>query len=112
MRGVRWERRWRASVVFWAGGGGLCRGTWDCARWLACVGRRLGRGGGGAGAGIGGGVCCVGVCVRLQWRAAVVSCRPCGLEEKLAVFCGRGKDLADEGAFLVHLLGRGGKRVF
>ena len=57
------------------------------------------------------GVCCFGVCVRLQRRACVVSCRPGGLEEKLAVFCSRGKDFADELAYLVHLLVSGGKRV-
>ena len=57
------------------------------------------------------GVCCVVVCVRLQRRACVVSCRPGGLEEKLAVFCGRGKDFADQPAYLVHLLVSGGKRV-
>ena len=31
--------------------------------------------------------------------------------EKLAVFCGRGKDFADELAHLVHLLVSSGKRV-
>ena len=56
-------------------------------------------------------VCCVGVCVRLQRRTCVVTCRPGGLEEKLAVFFGRGKVLADECAYLVHLLVSGGKRV-
>ena len=44
-------------------------------------------------------------------RAPVIFCRPGGLEEKLAVFCGRGKDFADECAYLVHLLVGGGKRV-
>ena len=34
-----------------------------------------------------------------------------GLEEKRAVFCGRGKDFADELAYLVHLLASGEKRV-
>ena len=47
---------------------------------------------------------CVIVCVRSQRRACVVSCRPGGLEEKFAVFCCRGKDLADELAYLVDLL--------
>ena len=56
-----------------------------------------------------GGVCCVGVCVRLPRRACVGSCRPGGLEEKLAVFCCRGKDFADELAYLVDLLVSGGK---
>ena len=41
----------------------------------------------------------------------MIRCRPGGLEEKLAVFCGRGKDFADELAYLVHLLVSGGKRV-
>ena len=67
--------------------------------------------GGKPGGGLRGGVCCVGVCVRLQLRVCVVCCRRGGLEEKLAVFCGRGKDFADEGAYLVHLLVSGGKRV-
>ena len=65
----------------------------------------------GQGRGLRGGVCCVGVCVRLQRRACVVSCRQGGLEEKIAIFCGRGKDLADEHAYLVHLLVSGGKMV-
>ena len=68
-------------------------------------------GGEGQGRGLRGGVCCVGVCVGLQRCACVVSCRLGGLVEKLAVFCGRGKDFADEHAFLVHLLLSGGKRV-
>ena len=54
---------------------------------------------------------CVGVCVRVQRRTCVVRCRPGGLEEKLAVFCGCGKDFADEHAYLVHLLVSHGKRV-
>ena len=68
-------------------------------------------GGEGQGRGLRGGVCCVGVCVCLQRRACVVSFRPGGLEEKLAVFCSRGKDFADERAYLVHLLVSGGRRV-
>ena len=56
-------------------------------------------------------MCCVGVCVRLQRRASVVSCRLGGLEEKLAVFCCRGKEFADELAYLVDLLVSGGKGV-
>ena len=66
------------------------------------------------GRGVGGGcarMCGVPVCVRLQRRACVVNCRPAGLEEKLAVFRGRGKDFAREHAYLVHLLVSGGKRV-
>ena len=39
----------------------------------------------------------------------MASCRPGGLEEKLAVFCCRGKDFADELAYLVDLLVSGGK---
>ena len=69
------------------------------------------RGGRGMGWDRAGGVCCVGVCVGSQRRACVVSCRPGGMEEKLAVFCGRGKDFADELAYLVHPLVSGGKRV-
>ena len=69
------------------------------------------RGGKGQGRGLRGGVFCVGVCVRLQRRVCVVSCRQGGWEEKLAVFCCRGKDFADECAYLVHLLVSGGKRV-
>ena len=65
----------------------------------------------GHGRGLRGGVCCVGVCVFSQRRACVVSCRPGGLEEKLAVFCCRGKDFADELANLVDLLVSGGKGV-
>ena len=61
--------------------------------------------------GLRGGACCVGVCVRSQRRACVVSCRPGGLEEKLAVFCCHGKDFADELAYLVDLLISGGKGV-
>ena len=58
-----------------------------------------------------GGVCCVGACVCSQRRACVVSCKPGGLEEKLVVFTGRGKDFAEELANLVHVLVSGGKRV-
>ena len=47
----------------------------------------------------------------LKRRACVISCTQGGLEEKLAVFCGRRKDFADERAYLVHLLVSGGKRV-
>ena len=65
----------------------------------------------GHGRGFRGGLCCVAVCVRSQRRAWVVSCRPGGLEEKLAVFCCRGKDFADELAYLVDLLVSGGKGV-
>ena len=72
------------------------------------AGQRRGRGMGGDCAG---GMYCVDVCVRSGRRACVVSCRPGGLEEKLAVFCGRGKDFADELAYWVHLLVSGGKRV-
>ena len=64
--------------------------------------------GGGHGRGLCGGVCCAGVCVRLP-RACVGSCRLGGLEEKLAVFCCRGKDFADELSYLVNLLVSGGK---
>ena len=56
-------------------------------------------------------MCCVGVCVRSQRRACVDSCRPGGLEEKLAVLCCRGKDFADKLAYLVDLLVSGGKGV-
>ena len=65
----------------------------------------------GHGRGLRGGMCCVGVCVRSQRRACWVRCRPGGLEEKLAVFCCRGKDFADEPAYLVDLLVSGRKGV-
>ena len=65
----------------------------------------------GHGRGLSGGVCCVGVCVRSQQCACVVSCRPGGFEEKLAVFCCRGNDFADQFAYLVDLLVIGGKGV-
>ena len=65
----------------------------------------------GHGRGLCGGVCCVGVCVRSPRRACVGSCRPGGLEEKLAVFCCRCKDFADELPYLVDLLVSGGKGV-
>ena len=67
--------------------------------------------GGGHWRGSRGGSWGVGVCVCSQRRACVVSCRPGGLEEKLAVFCCRGKDFADELAYLVDLLVSGGKGV-
>ena len=65
------------------------------------------------GQGLWGWVCvrCVGVRVCLPRRACVVSCRPGGLEEKLAFFRGRGEEFADACAYLVHLLVGGGKRV-
>ena len=66
------------------------------------------REGGGLGGDCAGGLCCAGVCVRLL-RACVGSCRPGGFEEKLAVFCCRGKDFADERSYLVDLLVSGGK---
>ena len=84
-------------------GGSRDGGRVWASRWAA--------GGEGHGRGLRGGVCCDAVCVPSQRRACVVSCRPGHLEEKLAVFCGRGKDFADELAYLVHLLVSGGKRV-
>ena len=69
------------------------------------------RGGEGHGRRLCGGACCVGVCVRSPRRACVAGCRPGGWEEKLAVFCCRGKDVADEFAYLVDLLVSGGKGV-
>ena len=68
-------------------------------------------GGEGQGRGLRRGLGCVAVCVCLLRRACVVSCRPGGLEEKLAVFCSRGKDFADGHAYLVNLLVSGRKRV-
>ena len=42
----------------------------------------------------------------------LAAARLCGLlEEKLAIFCDRGKDFADECKYLVHLLVSGGRRV-
>ena len=107
----------------WAwGSGGVCEGRVRVTGRAGCaVGRGApcggcvrvvcGVGGEGQGWGLRGGVCCVGVCVRLQRRTCVVSCRPGCLEEKLAVFCGREEDFADAGAYLVHLWVSGGKRV-
>ena len=69
-------------------------------------------GGRGWGGGCVGGRRCVGVCVRLRQRSCVVTCRPGDLEERLAVFCDRGKGFANERAYLVQLLVGGGKRVF
>ena len=109
VRGVQRMGPRQARAVVWAGGGRPCCRARGCARWWACVGR-LGSGGKAQGRGFRQGVCCVGVCVRLQ-RCACLSCRPGGLEEKLAFFCGRGEDFADERAYLVHLLVSGGKRV-
>ena len=82
-----WRNGWRVWVSGWA-----ARGE-------------------GHGRGMRGGLCCVGVCVRSQRRARVVSCRPGGSEKKLAVFCSRSKHFPDELPFLVHLLVSGGKRV-
>ena len=65
----------------------------------------------GLGRGLCGGVCCVGVLVRSPRRACAASCSPGGLEEKLTLFCCRGKDFADELAYLVDLLISGGKGV-
>ena len=100
------------GVCYWLGAWGRpvsrARGARDGGRvWAA----GLVAGGEGQGRGLCGGLCCVGVCVRLQRCACVVSCRPGGLEEKLAVFCGRGKDSADEHVYLVHVLVSGGERV-
>ena len=86
------------------GPGGARNGGRVWVSWWAARGEGYGRG-------LRGGVCCVGVCVRSQQRACVVSCRPGGLEEKLAVFCCRGKDFADELAYLVDLFVSGGKGV-
>ena len=65
----------------------------------------------GHGRGLRGGMRCVGVCVRSQRGACEVSCKPGSLEEKLAVFCCRGKDFADELAYLLDLLVSCGKGV-
>ena len=46
--GVRQVGPWRVCAVVWAAEGGPCRGARGCARWWACVGRRLGSKGGGA----------------------------------------------------------------
>ena len=99
VRGVRRVHPWRACAVVWAGGGCQCRGARgarDGGRvWVSGRAAR----GEGHGRGLRVGVCCVGVCVRSQRRACVVSCRPGGLEEKLAVFRCRGKDFAEELAY-------------
>ena len=54
---------------------------------------------------------CVGVGVCLQRCVCGVSCRPGGLKEELAVFRGRGEDIAHACAYLMYLLVGGGKRV-
>ena len=58
-----------------------------------------------------GGDCAVYVSARSGVLTCVVSCRLGSLEEKLVVFCCRGKDFADELVYLVHLLVSGGKGV-
>ena len=104
VRGGRVRLFGRVGEALFAGPGAARNGgrVW-AAGWVA--------GGEGQGRGLRGEGCCICVCVRLQRRARVVSCRPGGLEVKLAVFCGRGKDLADEHSYLVHLLVSVGKRV-
>ena len=99
-----------AGVCWCSGGWGrpVSRGRGVRAMVGVCGSPVEQREGGGHGRGLPGGVCCVGVCVRLL-RACVGSCRPGGLEEKLAVFCCRGKDFADELSYLVDLLVGGGK---
>ena len=91
VRGVRRVGPRRACAVVWGGGGGPGRpgGARNGGRvWSSgCVERRERHG-----RGLGGVVCCVRVYVRSQRRACVASCRPGGLEQRLAVFCGRGKD--------------------
>ena len=117
VRGVRQKGLWPACVVVRAVGEARVAGP-GAARdggpvWVAGWG--VGREGQERGLrGVGWGwvrVCRVGVWFRLQRRVCVVTCRPGSLEEKLAVLCGRGKDFADERAYLVHLLVSGGKRV-
>ena len=101
-----------AGVCWCSGGWGrpVSRGPGLRAMVGVCGSQVEQREGGGNGRGLCSGVCCVGVCVRLP-RACVGSCRPGGLEEKLAVFCCRGKDFADELSYLVDLLVSGGKGV-
>ena len=103
VRGGRVRLFWRVGEAPVAGPGGARAGWRVRAGWVA--------GGEGQGRRFRGGGCRVGVCVRLQRCACVVSCRPGGLEEKLAFFCGRGEDFADERAYLLQLLVSGGKRV-
>ena len=95
-------------------GGSVAGVCWCSGRWGRPVSRGPGvlamvdvcgsPGGQREGRGMGGdcavGCAVLGVCVRSQRRACVVSCRPGGLEEKLAVFCCRGKHFADELAYL------------
>ena len=101
VRGLRVRLVGRVGEARVAGPGGACDGgrVW-AASWVA--------GGEGQGRRLCGGVFCVGVCVPLQRCACAVSCRPGGSEEKLAVFCGRGKDSAEEHAYFVQLLVRRG----
>ena len=112
VRGVRRVGVWRVCAGGRAGSGGPCRGARGCARWWACVSLRLSSERGGAWAGIvWWGVLCRCMCPLRRGALALASCRPGGLEEKLAVFCCRGKDFADELAYLVDLLVSGGKGV-
>ena len=104
VRGVPRVGVWWACAGVRASGGGPCRGARGCARWWTCLGPWVSSERGGAWAGI------------VRWavsprRACVASCRPGGLKQKLAVFCCRGKDFADELAYLVDLLVSGGKGV-
>ena len=102
-----------AGVCWCSGGWGRPVSRGPGLRAMVCVCGSPGeqREGRGNRRGLCGGVCCVGVCVRSPRRACVASCRPGGLEEKLAVFCCRGNDFADELAYLVDLLVSGGKGV-
>ena len=116
VRLARREGLWRACVGVQAGEGRpvsggpkLCAIVGVCAR--VCMGHWDGVGREGQGGWGWVHVRFVGVRACLQRCARVVSCRPGGLEEKLAVFRGRGKDFADECAYLVHILVGGWKRV-
>ena len=66
-----WVRRGRL-LLFWAGGGGPCRGAWGRARWWASVGLRVGSEGGRALAGIARG------CVLCRCMCLLAAARLCG----------------------------------
>ena len=103
---------WCVAGVCWCSGGWgrpVSRGPGVRAMVRVCRSPGEQREGRGMGGDFCGGVCCVGVCVRSPRRACVASCSPGGFEEKLAVFCCRGKDFADELAYLVDLLVSGPK---
>ena len=78
VRGVRREGLWRACVVVWAGGEGMCRGARGFTRWWACVSHRIGSGEGGAGVGVAGGVVELGLLVLCGCMCPLAAAHLCG----------------------------------